>query len=519
ADIPVQNLSALLQNEDVPLRSMLKLLCTEIQPRNIREWVELCQQWAIALTAEPDAPPLLWQDDAGEALQKCLIELAAHSNHFPVMPMDGFMQLLLDQMQSITLHPHAVHPNLQILGPLEARLHHYDVVILGGLNEGIWPQTAPADPWLSRPMRKDMKLAVPEEMIALTAHDFYQLATQGKVYLTRAAFADGAPALPSRWWQRLTAYLQACQLNGDILEDRDLLARTENMHHADVIAPMPQPRPMPPAALCPRRYSPSAIECLMRNPYEFYAKYILGLYVLPDLGGEADEKEQGNLLHKIFAEFTDKYPAIMPADAAAWLDARAQEKMAAQNLPKTLHEFWWQNWLRARNNFMAWQADAIAQGRRVLKSEYELSHELPTSSGPVVLRARADRIDLDASGNFVIVDYKRKNAPSKSEAVNFKKPQLLIEAWLLAQCGMEGHTTRTIAHAEFWPLLQEQIIAPDIEKFAEATAQLPEELSKLLSPYLNGEKAFSARMPSNLFEDQKRYVQLSRADEWQGRAA
>jgi len=33
------------------------------------------------------------------------------------------------------------HPRLAILGPLEARLQRFDLVVLGGLNEGAWPRS------------------------------------------------------------------------------------------------------------------------------------------------------------------------------------------------------------------------------------------------------------------------------------------------------------------------------------------------------------------------------------------
>ena len=51
------------------------------------------------------------------------------------------------------------HPRLAIWGLLEARLQHADLVILGGLNEGTWPPEPQDDPWMSRPMRKELGLA------------------------------------------------------------------------------------------------------------------------------------------------------------------------------------------------------------------------------------------------------------------------------------------------------------------------------------------------------------------------
>ena len=101
---------------------------------------------------------------------------------------------------------------MQILGPLEARLLSFDVVVLGGLNEGTWPVEVEADPWMSRPMRKIFGLPAPERRIGLAAHDFVQACGAAEVVLTRAERVEGAPTVPSRWLQRLDAVLRASPL-------------------------------------------------------------------------------------------------------------------------------------------------------------------------------------------------------------------------------------------------------------------------------------------------------------------
>ncbi len=64
---------------------------------------------------------------------------------------------------------------VRILGPLEARLTESDRVVLGGLVEGTWPPESRTDAWLSRPMRLELGLDLPERRIGLSAHDFAQL--------------------------------------------------------------------------------------------------------------------------------------------------------------------------------------------------------------------------------------------------------------------------------------------------------------------------------------------------------
>ena len=59
-------------------------------------------------------------------------------------------------------------------GLLEARLQSVGCLVLGGLVEGVWPPQSRGDPWLSRPMRQELGLDLPERRIGLSAHDFAQ---------------------------------------------------------------------------------------------------------------------------------------------------------------------------------------------------------------------------------------------------------------------------------------------------------------------------------------------------------
>ena len=101
--------------------------------------------------------------------------------------------------------PEAANAHLKIYGPLEARLTQSDRVIIGGLVEGVWPPAPRIDPWLSRPMRHELGLDLPERRIGLSAHDFAQLLGADDVILSHAAKVGGAPAVASRFLHRLEA--------------------------------------------------------------------------------------------------------------------------------------------------------------------------------------------------------------------------------------------------------------------------------------------------------------------------
>ena len=49
--------------------------------------------------------------------------------------------------------PYGGHPRIFIWGLLEARLQRADLMVLGGLSEGIWPALPAPDPWLPPKVR------------------------------------------------------------------------------------------------------------------------------------------------------------------------------------------------------------------------------------------------------------------------------------------------------------------------------------------------------------------------------
>ena len=172
------------------------------------------------------------------------------------------------------------HRAIAILGPLEARLQSFDLTILGGLNEGTWPGTTPADPWFSRPMRETLGLEQPERGIGLAAHDFAILMAGGDVLLTRAAKARGAPTIASRWLQRLTQLTGGLDLKiseGSYREDARRLCEV------DPAPPIRPPAPKPAVAARPRRLSVTEIETWLRDPYAIYARHVLKLRPLDPL--------------------------------------------------------------------------------------------------------------------------------------------------------------------------------------------------------------------------------------------
>src|SRR6185503_7912890 len=118
----------------------------------------VCAETLTTTNREP-GNARLWREQAGEAAAQLIAELEQACNDLPELETSSYPVLFRSLVEERALRPaYGKHPRLSILGPLESRLQTFDLLILGGLNEGTWPAAASTDSWLSRPMRAQLGL-------------------------------------------------------------------------------------------------------------------------------------------------------------------------------------------------------------------------------------------------------------------------------------------------------------------------------------------------------------------------
>ena len=212
--------------------------------------------------------------------------------------------------------PESASAQLHIYGQLEARLTQSDRVILGGLVEGVWPPAPRIDPWLSRPMRHELGLDLPERRIGLSAHDFAQLLGAGDVILSHAAKVGGAPAVASRFLHRLEAVAGEERWKAAKRAGENYVRFADELDRPDKVEPIPQPAPKPPRETRPLKLSVTAIEDWLRDPYTIYAKYILQLDPLDPVDMPLSAADRGSAIHDALGEFTQTFATALPDNIA-----------------------------------------------------------------------------------------------------------------------------------------------------------------------------------------------------------
>jgi double-strand break repair protein AddB len=463
--------------------------------------------------AERLAGPALWEAAAGEAALAAFEGFQQAATVFgPCAPADYppiFSALMAGEARDEAFRPDT---RVAIWGPLEARMQTADLVVLGGLNEGVWPAAPAPDPWLSRPMRRTVGLPPPERLIGLAAHDVLTAACAPRVILSRSLRAGGAPTTRSRWLERLTTLargvsedaLAAMRARGD-----RLIAMTDPLDQPSATVPRARrPAPRPPRALRPDRLSVTQIETLIRDPFAIYARHVLRLKALDPVGRELNARDRGVALHAALALFA-RLTAEGGPPSKAYEDALARA-LDASPASQAQRRLWRARLDRAAPALLRQEAQRQELGKP--RTEVQGARAAPGFT----LTACADRVDLRADGTVAIYDYKTGAAPSRKEVEAFAK-QLPLEAAIALAGGFEEVAPADVAELAHIPLsgANAGLAVPldgDPRALAEETWA---GLLRLIAAYADPATGYPARARPKRIAYASDYDHLSRHGEWE----
>lgn len=494
------------------------------QERSLADWLDDHIRLAekLAATNTGHGPDRLWQGEEGDTAAAWISDLRAAAENFPPVTGEVYANLFIELLRQASFRPsYGLHPRLSILGPLEARLLRPDMVVLGGMNEGVWPPEMAVDPWMSRPMKRDFGIVAAEHRIGLSAHDFVQLASAKKVIMTRSLRSGGSPTVPSRFLLQLETVLRAL---GHSDKNKDALAAKEPWQEwtrmldeplSGEIKPCAAPEPRPPVAWRPTLLSVTEIGTWQRNPYAIYAKHVLGLHKLDPLEAQLDAADRGNLIHKALEKFIHDNPVTLPPDALDSLLAIGRGLFDAYRAHADIQAFWWPRFERIAKWFVAYETERRAEGLRPVA--VEVSGQM--GFGDFILKGRADRVDRAADGSLVIIDYKTGAVPSRQDVESGIEPQLPLLSLMAAHGAFKDVSAAASSRLSYWKLSGGRDEDSNKETFFEEglDALLGEAeagLHNLIATFANPDTAYQAvpkpaRAPR--YDD---YAHLARLAEW-----
>jgi len=453
-----------------------------------------------------------WAGPAGRQAAKLIAELEASAKIGPeILRVEALPRLLRDLFDGVAVRPpQGGHPRISIRGLIEARLTHEDLVILGGLNEGVWPAAPAPDPWLAPAVRRALGLPGLERRIGIFAHDLVSGLGARQVLITRARRDERAPTIASRFFLRLEA------MTGGVTRAPQLARWTQALDRsAAAPAYAARPAPRPPVADRPRRIAVTKLDRLKADPFAFYADAMLGLARWDMVDADPTPAWRGTMVHAVFEAWMKEdgcNPAKLRARAEAMLrDLVAHPVMKALWEPRLLEAI---DWVAA-----TLQANA-EEGRLPLTAEIFGQAEV----AGIELYGKVDRIDRLADGRLAVVDYKTGKPPSRRQVEAGFALQLGLLGLIAEQGGFPDVAGRAAAY-EYWSLARERgqfghVMSPVGAKGIAAedfAAHAARHLSEAIENWLTGDAPFTAKLHPE-FAPYGDYDQLMRLEEWYGRA-
>ncbi|UZF91971.1 double-strand break repair protein AddB [Bosea sp. NBC_00550] len=468
--------------------------------------------------------PLAFLGPDGETLAGLFDELAGAE---AVMPPGGRPQdfvAILDGLLAERAVKRATpgHPRVAIWGLLEARLLEADHVVLGGLNEAVWPPQTTTDSFINRPMRAELGLSPPERRVGQTAHDFTQALMAPQVTLTRPRKVGEAETIASRFWQRLQAVTPKAVWSAALDEGKRLRGLAALLSAPADVKAIARPAPRPPRALQPLLLSVTEVETLYRDPYQIHARKILKLDALDGLIEDPTAQDRGRLLHNIVESFTRTYPEQMPPDALGQLIAIGDRLFRDYDDVPEVRAFWWPRFLLTAGHYIRWEERRRGGIARIGVELFTGASFTLADGSSFRLSGRADRIELTREPALRIVDFKTGAPPSKAQVEKGFAPQLTLEAELAARSGFEGLTGPTPVEAVIYMKLhhdpkgwaKDKPLDFGDETLADVAARHLENLLGHLDALRSGREAFVSRRAPDYIRYASPYDHLARVKEW-----
>jgi ATP-dependent helicase/nuclease subunit B len=457
----------------------------------------------------------VWQGVAGRAAADLFARLERDAALGPQdVSVDAAPALLRLLMDDIAVRPpEGGHPRIFVWGLIEARLQSAQMIVLGGLNEGVWPALPAPDPWLAPQIRKSLGLPGLEQRIGVDAHDLAGALGAPEVIMTRARRDASAPTNASRFWLRIQA------MSGGLLPPKlaaDALAELIDQPDG-LTVPAGRPAPRPPLSARPSVIAVTAVDRLKSDPFAFYAQAILKLSAMEAIDAPAGPAWRGSMIHRVLQDWAEE-DGYQPDR----LTARIQRLLAQPEMHPLLRTLWQPKLIEAAEFIAASVAQARSEGRVPLVAEADGRFEI----AGVTLKGRVDRIDQLPDGTLAIIDYKTGTAPSVAQIEAGFALQLGLMGLMAENKGFKG--VEGIASVfEYW-LLSRDSTTKTFGKIRQAlgkgkgldaadlTSATYDHFSDAAARWLTGDAPFIAKahpeyMPFSDYDHLMRYV------EWRGR--
>ena len=277
-------------------------------------------------------------------------------------------------------------------------------VVLPGCDEvRLSPSSDPPGLWT--PAQRDQLGLPSRDALALALRQSWLYALQAPhIDLLWRTSEGGERLMPSGFVQALLLNANAHPIPGGAIATYESRALRS-------LLPQPSQMPAPKGDALPvARLSSSAYEDLRRCPYRFFALRQLRLQESEELESELSKRDFGNWLHSLLKHFHEALQVNQASKDAKVLTSVNKLAMiniasdkATEELSLSPSEFlpFAAAWPKVRAGYLQWLDEHEATGATFLEAEVWKE----TSLGTITLIGKLDRVDTQADGTPLVLDY------------------------------------------------------------------------------------------------------------------
>lgn len=304
---------------------------------------------------------------------------------------------------------------LQIMGMLESRALDFDTVIITSVNEGVLPAGKQFNSFIPFDVKKELGLPTYKEKDAVYTYHFYRLLQRAQkayiIYNTEPDVLVGGE--PSRFIHQLSTDAGISRMTKHNLAtlamksyDQPPLVVQKDTELLKAIKNYAQ-----------KGFSPSSLVQYIRDPIEFYKKFILGIEDSQIVEESIEASTFGTIIHNSLEDLLKPFegsllnPELLKA-AKKEVESCVKHHFTSfydqSSIKYGKNSIAFQVLIRNIMNYLDYEIDQL-QNKEIkllgIEKKLEVELSIPGFTFPVKLKGKLDRID-ECNGVLRIIDYK-----------------------------------------------------------------------------------------------------------------
>lgn len=318
------------------------------------------------------------------------------------------------------------YAGLQIMGVLESRVLDFKNVIVTGLNEGTLPSGKSQGSFIPFDLKMEYKLPTYREKDAIYAYHFFRLMQRAEhIYLLYNNESSGInSAEKSRFLLQLEIERQPDHTFTEISANAPVSITTKTIKTIQKTPAMIEKL----KAQAAYGFSPSALTTYIRNPIDFYYRYVLGIPELDSIEDVVAHNTLGTIVHEaleqlylpyLHQQLTSEILKAMKASIPQAVENQFERLYNLNNVKTGKNLIIYNVALQFVENLINKEKDLLKAGNTLTVMSCEQKFTAPLQQEPfaINLRGTVDRMDI-INETHRIIDYKTGNVTATELKLN-----------------------------------------------------------------------------------------------------